>query len=218
MKKCGIYKIVNNINGKFYIGSSTDIEQRFVHHVSLLNNNKHENSYLQNAWNKYGKCNFSMFIVNECNIADLIKIEQIFIDGYYNTGVLYNLNPIAGKPPVCGENNPMFREENKIKIRNFMNKPEYKNSLYERNKKNGFPSAKPENRKKSSDRMRLNNPSKNIDMEKHPCSKLKRFQVKEIREKYKSGNYSYSNIAKEYHVSKKTILNVIKNRIWKDVL
>lgn len=30
---CGIYKIVNNINGKIYIGQSIDIERRWNAHI-----------------------------------------------------------------------------------------------------------------------------------------------------------------------------------------
>lgn len=53
-KISGIYKILNIKNGKFYIGSSNNIKVRWSQHKTLLKNNKHENKYLQNAWNKYG--------------------------------------------------------------------------------------------------------------------------------------------------------------------
>ena len=49
----GIYKILNKINGKFYIGSAVNFKRRFARHKRLLNINCHPNEYLQNAWNKY---------------------------------------------------------------------------------------------------------------------------------------------------------------------
>ena len=55
---CGIYKITNNINNKFYIGSSKNITKRFKEHKWRLKNNKHPNNKLQNSWNKYGEENF----------------------------------------------------------------------------------------------------------------------------------------------------------------
>jgi predicted GIY-YIG superfamily endonuclease len=33
---CGIYRIRNLVNGKFYIGSSKDIRERYLHHTSDL--------------------------------------------------------------------------------------------------------------------------------------------------------------------------------------
>lgn len=54
----GIYVIRNKMNGKCYIGQSSDIESRWKHHVNDLKSNCHHNQKLQNAWNKYGKDNF----------------------------------------------------------------------------------------------------------------------------------------------------------------
>jgi len=40
MIKTGIYKILNKINGKVYIGSATDIAKRWRDHKWHLNHNK----------------------------------------------------------------------------------------------------------------------------------------------------------------------------------
>ena len=53
--KCGIYMILNLINGKRYIGSSIDIYNRLHEHLHNLKNNKSHNNHLQNSWNKYGE-------------------------------------------------------------------------------------------------------------------------------------------------------------------
>ena len=54
--KIGIYIIVNNINFKFYLGSSSQsFKQRKKAHFKALQNNEHFSVRLQNAWNKYGE-------------------------------------------------------------------------------------------------------------------------------------------------------------------
>ncbi len=95
----GIYKIINKINGKYYIGSAVNLYERWYKHKSDLNKNKHDNSYLQNAWNKYGEENFT-FVVLELidNKIELINREQYWIDilDATNRSLAYNLAPKAG--------------------------------------------------------------------------------------------------------------------------
>jgi len=77
----GIYKIVCKNNNKFYIGSSTNINKRLNDHVGLLKRNKHSNTYLQDAWNKYGEKNFRYEIVETIHdISQLPTREKWWID------------------------------------------------------------------------------------------------------------------------------------------
>lgn len=88
---CGIYMIKNLVNEKKYIGRSTDIKTRWSNHKYELNKGIHVNSYLQNAWNKYGKDNFEFSIIEECAENDLNEKEIYWIkemDAYHNG---YNL-------------------------------------------------------------------------------------------------------------------------------
>lgn len=76
----GIYKIVNNINGKVYIGQTKQpFIKRFMHHRWQLRNNKHDNRWLQNAFNKYGEDAFSFEIVEFIDSAfdTLINDEEM---------------------------------------------------------------------------------------------------------------------------------------------
>jgi len=59
----GVYRIVNKVNGKIYIGSSADVNRRVKQHYNQLIGNNHENRYLQNACNKYGIENFEFSLV-----------------------------------------------------------------------------------------------------------------------------------------------------------
>jgi group I intron endonuclease len=51
----GIYGIRNTVNGKWYVGSSINIQRRWQKHTQRLRTGKHENTKLQRAWNKYGE-------------------------------------------------------------------------------------------------------------------------------------------------------------------
>lgn len=44
--EAGIYKIMNNVNGKCYVGSSIDLHQRRLQHFAALKYNKHINKHL----------------------------------------------------------------------------------------------------------------------------------------------------------------------------
>ena len=76
-----IYKILNKVNGKFYIGSTKNAKVRWYQHKYMLNSNRHINNYLQNAWNKYGKENFD-FIILEDNITNdkKFEVEQTYFE------------------------------------------------------------------------------------------------------------------------------------------
>ena len=83
----GIYKIINTVNNKCYIGQSIDIYQRWAEHKSALNHNRHHAQGLQNAWNKYGENVFEFQVIEECDVKDLIDKEMYYIqyfDSYYN--------------------------------------------------------------------------------------------------------------------------------------
>jgi len=89
----GIYKITNLITGDFYIGSAVKFKSRFYGHKYHLRNQKHNNKYLQRAWNKYEEKNFKFEILATCPKEYLLKLEQWFID---TQKPKYNLTPTAG--------------------------------------------------------------------------------------------------------------------------
>jgi group I intron endonuclease len=58
-----IYVIENIVNGKKYVGQSVTGKKRIQAHLSTLKNNKHINTYLQRAFNKYGEAAFTFKIL-----------------------------------------------------------------------------------------------------------------------------------------------------------
>ena len=85
MSKSGIYKITCITNNKVYIGQSTNIQERIKDHKRRLKNNKHDNSYLQNSWNKHGKENFKFEILEICeNNFKILNEREIYWINEYN--------------------------------------------------------------------------------------------------------------------------------------
>lgn len=92
----GIYKIINKVDGRYYIGSSYNIEKRWITHKSHLNNQRHVNTFLQRAWNKYGSDNFCVEIIENCDgytRNDIYLLEQIYLNALGDTS--YNLSHFA---------------------------------------------------------------------------------------------------------------------------
>lgn len=68
MTKTGVYQICNLINNKFYIGSiarADGFDRRWYEHDCALRNNRHINSHLQNAWNKYSVMLLSLLYLKD---------------------------------------------------------------------------------------------------------------------------------------------------------
>lgn len=117
MKKIsGIYKIVNIVNNKLYIGKALNINNRFRCHIYELNNNKHNNEHLQSAWNKYGEKNFKFEILKECHIDDLNDNEEYFIRYYSSNNRKYGYNKTIGGDGGDTFTNNICKEEIREKI------------------------------------------------------------------------------------------------------
>lgn len=89
----GIYMIKNLSNNKVYIGQSIDINRRWNDHKAKLENNNHENSHLQESYNKYGKDSFEYSIICQCLKEELNDKEKYYIKKYksYDNKYGYNL-------------------------------------------------------------------------------------------------------------------------------
>ena len=97
--KMGIYKIINVVNNKFYVGSAVNFSRRKARHFSELRNNRHNNSKLQNAWNKYGEPSFIFVIVEE--VQDklvLLEAENRWLKEHVGKEYCYNLGVDATAP------------------------------------------------------------------------------------------------------------------------
>jgi len=78
-EKSGIYRWVNNINGKTYIGRSINIKRRLFNYYSLKFANKFK-MIINKALFKYGHSNFSFEILEYCEAKNIISREQYYLN------------------------------------------------------------------------------------------------------------------------------------------
>jgi group I intron endonuclease len=98
------YKATNTINGKFYIGSAVNFEDRKKAHLRSKKNYPFQNALRKNPeafeWEVWS------------DDSDEPILEQTLLDMWFGKECCYNLNPLANRPPrLFGDANPMRRKE-----------------------------------------------------------------------------------------------------------
>lgn len=74
-----VYKIENIITNDLYVGSTVNFRDRKWRHFSDLSKGKHHSIILQRAYDKYGKENFEISVLEECNRDNLIDTENKYL-------------------------------------------------------------------------------------------------------------------------------------------
>jgi len=232
---CGIYKITNKQTGKFYIGSSVNVEKRWRAHKSRLRLGVHSNQHLLSAWGKYGEESFDFSILQEVEEEVLLDVEQQVIDesGCLDRKVGYNKAPFAGSPMKGRKHSKETKEkiaktsagrkhtkETKAKIRAANTgrhvSEETKRKMSAAAKKRGvlphmYAPPSPEVRKKMSEWAKTRTGAKN------PNARLTEEQVKEIRELFANGTkLTNPQVAEMYGVSLSTIKRVKSGTSWRE--
>lgn len=104
------YIAINELNGKFYIGSSVDVERRKIEHLQSNVNLPFQNALRKNPdkfeWQIYE---------DDC---DEPILEQALLDIWWGKSQCYNINPYASRPP--DSTGRPVAEETRIKISNKM--------------------------------------------------------------------------------------------------
>jgi group I intron endonuclease len=107
----GIYKIINVVNNKFYVGSAVDLKRRKARHFSELRHGRHNNRHLQAAWIKYGEQAFVFVVVEELSAdADLLAAENVWLKEHVGKEYCYNIGVDAVAPMlgISGEASPTW--------------------------------------------------------------------------------------------------------------
>jgi group I intron endonuclease len=97
IRKPGIYAIINKVNGKMYIGFTTQkIKVRYNQHLKALRKGEH-NKHLLRAFKKYGESNFeikALLNVDKKDFDKLPKLELEYFEKYntLNKNYGYNIN------------------------------------------------------------------------------------------------------------------------------
>jgi group I intron endonuclease len=94
-----IYKIINLVNDKFYVGSTVNKKVRFREHRKQLRGNRHHCKHLQAAWNKYGEVKFDFVVVEEVpDQASLHEAEDRWLREHFGKPYCYNSGSAAVAP------------------------------------------------------------------------------------------------------------------------
>lgn len=117
-----VYAIICSVNGKCYVGSTTDVETGRELRLSALRHGKHGNKHLQRDWNEYGEGAFTFKVLRSflqpvrarryppdpSAEQRLVESEQYYINtlnAAWPHG--YNVDPIASRQVGFGF--PMVR-------------------------------------------------------------------------------------------------------------
>ena len=213
--KSGIYKIVNKLNNKYYLGSSKDFHVRKLKHFNELRKGKHHNIYLQRAFNKYGEENFEFVIVEECE--NTFEREQELLNEL-NLKLCYNVS-LSATGGYLIKNHPNREEIIKKNTLFLLNAPKRKKTLIGENNPNWKGGISKYIPKPKRDKTGVNNP---FYGKKH--SKEAKNLISKARTGVYNGNQekiviidnieyrSLSQAAKIFNVVPATILNRIKSK------
>ena len=100
-RKSGIYKIVNKLNTRFYIGSAKEFKRRYTQHLNSLKKGTHHNKFLQNDFNKCGTDAFVFEVLEVTQGTTLQRrvIEESYLDRLHdNCVVCYNVRKKTLRP------------------------------------------------------------------------------------------------------------------------
>jgi group I intron endonuclease len=79
--KSGVYRWVNKVTGKTYVGSSVDLSIRFKnYHNYTYISDPAKNMAIYRALLKYGYSNFKLEIIEYCEPTNAVKREQFYFD------------------------------------------------------------------------------------------------------------------------------------------
>lgn len=93
--RSGIYRILNIISGRSYIGQAGNLYFRFHSHRRALAKYWHPNKCIDYALKKHGQLAFVFGVLEFCQLDELDVKEQCWMN-YFGINNLYNLEPNAG--------------------------------------------------------------------------------------------------------------------------
>jgi group I intron endonuclease len=175
----------------------------------MLNNNNHDNDFLQKSWNKHGEDYFLFEVLELVSVDNILVREQFFLDkiDWGNRNESYNLCVTAGN--MLG-----FKHSDKTKLKMSNSKLNNKNSL-------GNKHTDDTKYKMSLSHTNLNHSSDTIVklikvskkdniISKKVVSRISSDIKDELILKYKTGLYSTRKLSDIYGISKSTIWNIVR--------
>ena len=104
-----IYAIQHNATKRIYIGSSKNVNDRYMNHIYRLRSGKHHIEDMQEDFNEYGE-DFSLFILDEIKTYAERKKEYEWMRKYnsFKRGIGYNYKDHE-KEILCLKNTPPYK-------------------------------------------------------------------------------------------------------------
>jgi len=133
--EAGVYKWINILTGEFYIGSSINLSKRLKQYYtySFISSPDRGQSKIYSSILKYGYSNFSLEILEYCEIENTIDREQWYLDtlkptlnilsvagnstGYKHTEDNIKKISASKKDIYLGKNNPFYGKSHTDEIR-----------------------------------------------------------------------------------------------------
>lgn len=199
-----IYKVTNTINGKVYVGcTSNSIERRWKGHIDRARYDKRWKSPFHEDIIEYGTRSFRVEIIQECTAQDAETVEHTWIErlnSYHPNG--YNIR--SG-----GIHSPMAASSRK-KMRHRVFSPEHRANISKAMQGRKNPDARRTIKFAQMARWKAD-----FTGEKNGRALLNAEQVQAIRRRYKEGGISQDALAKEYGVKQITISAIVRRKLWK---
>lgn len=227
-KKFCVYKITNIINGKIYIGKTSNIAVRWEKHIKISKTkNKKSYHYLHKSINKYGEVNF---IIEK--IEDNLTEKESFNREKFWIKMLDSKNPNIGMNLTNGGEGTSglkWSQKSRDKMRGINNhnfgKPlsnevKEKISISISGENNGF--YKKQHSKETIDFLKNREISDDIKLiisigcrgENQWNAKFSDSDILEIRRRWDNKEISQTKLAEEYGVKPNTINQIVNRKRW----
>lgn len=109
MARIGVYRFLCK-TGRFYIGSSQDIDRRKSVHLRSLRKGKHHNIFFQRVFDKYGEESFKFQTILTDTLEEARLLEQQLLDKHFDKSKCMNI----GANATGGDN--LTKNPNRSKI------------------------------------------------------------------------------------------------------
>lgn len=191
-----VYLVTNLVNGKFYVGKSSDPQGRWGDHrkVALGGKEKYPTEFfaVHAAMHKYGLDNFAFRVIDQFDSEK----ESFEAETQWILKLRSNIKEFGYNCNIGGEGGIAPNVETIQKLVAAQNRPHIK--------------------KMKSDLMRERHQANPRFLGKLQA-KLTESQVLEIRRKYEYGGFGYLKLAKEFNVSQNTIRKIISRKTWSHI-
>jgi len=124
--RSGVYSIVCNSTGEFYIGSTTYLKRRWSQHLTTLRDGTHHNKNLQSLYNRVGPQALSFQTLESIEDNYLTDRENYYLESNKDNPLMLNIMVSTSAPKDL-----TYRQSLSAKMSNHKRTTEHKQNFYE---------------------------------------------------------------------------------------